>query len=1166
MLNFTSLRRLTRNFTRAAVGLFVTGAFVLSHAQSFYGGLRGTVVDQNGGAVASAKVTLLHEGTAEQRAALTGSSGEFVFSELVPANYSVVIESPGFKKFERRGVTIGTQQQISLDLKLEVGQVTESVQVTAEAPLIESATASQGQVLDNQKLTELPNLGRNPFMLSKLVQNVVPVGNPAYNRMEDQSGSSSISIAGGPVRGNNYLIDGVPITDATNRAIIIPSLESVEEVKIQANTYDAAMARTGGGMFNTLMRSGTNTYHGTAYGHLRRTDWDANSFFNNAAGRNADGTLKAPITDQPNTTWGASFGGKVWIPKLYDGKNKTFFYVGIEHYDDTQSSSSVFATPTALEKLGDFSKTLTQAGSQLAIYDPLNTVNGVRQPFSGNQIPASRLNAVGLALAANFQPGQTAPRYFGDNNLNAPGSLPCRAVQYTGKIDEDIASWWRVSASYLRYFSLEPGNTEFPTVSSPNQWRLQRRVDTTQLNSIITVNPTTVVALRYGFNRFPNYSYNVAQGFNLGTLGFPQSLVNQVPRSLSQFPYITMSNVYTLGVNDNNSFYVHASRNFSATVSKYAGRHSLKAGFDYRRIKAAGNDANNAGGDYTFNGIFSKSVPTSAGSGGSDLADMLLGYPSAGNIFTSTKLTDYADYYGIYIQDDFRLSSKLTLNLGLRWERELGLQEISNGMVVNFDGTAVNPLAAGVTGISPKGAVQYAGTNGKTTVGNPISNKWGPRFGLAYSLDSKTVIRAGYGIFWAPQFAIGSPIATVGYNQTTQYIATTDNFVTPANSLSNPFPSGILQPVGSSLGASTGLSQTFSLVDPAAKSPYVQQYSVDVQRELPGGIATEIGFVGSKSSHLTTGTANINMNALDPSLLSMGSALTQSVANPFFGKVSGGVIGTANVQRSQLLLPYPAYGVINKLFADANKAKYYSFVFKAQKRFSKGLTFLSTLTWSRNWDASGGGPANTLNAGNKAPQNPYDMASEYSFSNIDTPFRWSTAVTYELPFGKGKQWLSSGRAMNYIAGGWVINTVSVFQTGFPLQISQSTNFNSSFGYAIQRPNATGVSPVTSGSLEDRLNSYINPAAFSNAPQFTFGNLARTIGMRGPGQVNWDMSVFKNFTIRETLKAQFRCEALNALNTPLFYGPNVSFGSSSFGKITTQANFSRQLQLALRFSF
>ena len=1154
-----SIRKFLYISVRAAALLLTLSAIGPLEAQSYYGGLRGAVLDQNGGAVPNARVTLINEGTSAARTVLASGSGEFVFNEVVPATYTLAGESPGFKKFERTGIVIGTQAQVSMNVTLELGQVTESVQVTEQVPLVESANASQGQVLDNQKLTELPNLGRNPFMLSKLVQNVMPVGNPAFNRMQDQSGSSQISIAGGPVRGNNYLIDGVPITDANNRAIIIPSLEAVQDVKVQANTYDAEMARTGGGMFNTLMRSGVNSYHGSAYGHLRRTSWDANSFFNNAGG--------VPITDQPNDTWGASFGGRIWIPKLYDGKNKTFFYLAAEHYDDTQSSSSIFSTPATAEKVGDFSRSFNKDGSLRIIYDPLNVAGAARQPFPGNALPLSRLNPVGLAIASNFQPQTSSPRYLGDSDLTAPGRLPSRAVQYTGKIDEDFAGWWRASVSYLRYYSLEPGNTEFPTLSSPNQSRLLRRVDATQLNNLFTINPTTVLAVRYGFNRFPNYSYAVSQGFDLSTLKFPASLVNQVPRSLAQFPYISMSNFYAMGLNDSNSFYVHASNNVSTSLSKFVGRHSLKIGFDYRRIKTAGNDANNAAGDYTFNGIFTRSSSLSSGTGGADLADMLLGYPSAGNIYTSTKLTQFANYYGAYIQDDFRLSSKLTLNIGLRWEHENGLQEENNGILVGFDGTAANPLAANVTGISPKGVVQYAGTNGKTQVGDPYANKWGPRFGFAYQLDSKTVLRGGYGIFWAPQFALGSPIATVGFNQATSYVATTDSFNTPENSLSNPFPGGILQPAGMNAGLATGNGQaSISLVDPNARSPYIQQYSFDIQREIPFGIATEIGYVGSKSSHLTLGTPNLNINALNPALLSLGSALTGSVPNPFFGHGGTGVIGAASVQASQLLLPYPTFGAINLLYSDNNKASYNSLVMKAQKNMTKGLTFLSTFTWSRNRDESSGGAANNLNAGNKAPQNPYNMAAEYAFANIDSPLRWSASVSYELPFGKGKAFMNGGGWKNYMVGGWVVNTVSIFQTGFPLQITQDTNFNSVFGYASQRPNATGVSSVTSGSLEDRLNNYINPAAFSNAARGAFGNLSRTIDMRGPGQANWDMSLFKNFVIKETVKAQFRLEALNTLNTPLFYGPNVSFGNGSFGKITSQANFSRQLELALRFAF
>ena len=414
-------------------------------AQSFLGAIRGTVSDSQHAAMAEVKISLANANTGETRSSLTNATGGYDFSSLAPATYILTAEHPGFKKFERNNLVVATQENLTVDMILEVGSVSDSVLVTSEVPLIEASTASQGQVLDNQKLTDLPNLGRNPFMLSKIAANVIPVGNPAYNRMEDQSGSSSISISGGPVRGNNYLLDGVPITDATNRAIIIPSLEAVQEVKIQANTYDAEMARTGGGMFNTLMKSGTNLFHGSAYGHLRRTDWDANNFFNNAGG--------IPIANQPNTTWGASFGGPVWIPKIYNGKNRTFFWIAEEHYDDTQSNSGVFATPTLLERKGDFSQ------SSVTIYDPLAPLqaNGSRSPFAGNIIPTSRLNPVGLNVAATYQLPQTAPSKYGANDLSATTTLPARANQMTGRLDQEITSWWHMSLSYLRYFSLGAG-------------------------------------------------------------------------------------------------------------------------------------------------------------------------------------------------------------------------------------------------------------------------------------------------------------------------------------------------------------------------------------------------------------------------------------------------------------------------------------------------------------------------------------------------------------------------------------------------------------------------------------------------------------------------------------------------------------------------------------
>ena len=633
------------------------------------------------------------------------------------------------------------------------------------------------------------------------------------------------------------------------------------------------------------------------------------------------------------------------------------------------------------------------------------------------------------------------------------------------------------------------------------------------------------------------------------------------------FPNVTMTSQYSLGTN-NNFYYVHHSKNFSSGLSKYQSRHNLKGGFDYRRIHDDGNDFANSAGAFTFNGVFTRSTPLTAVSGtGADLADMLLGAPSAGTGYIPTKLYEYADYYGAYFQDDIRITKSLTVNVGMRWEREYGLQEKNNSMVVGFNTQTVNPLAANVTGILPKGVIEFAGVNGNSIhVMNPNMNKLAPRIGLAWQVAPKTTIRGGYGMYWAPQFAIGTPYNPPGYTATSTYVASNNGNATPAGSLTNPFPAGLARPTGSTLGDLTGIGQSLSIIDPNARSPRVQQYSIDVQRELPFGIAMEVAYVGSRSTHLTQATANININALNPALLSQGSSLTASVANPFYNKGGAGVIGAATVSQVQLLLPYPTFSAINLQFNDSSHARYDSLVAKAQKRMSMGLTMLSTLTWSRNHDASSGGAGNFLNAGNNGPQNPYDMASEYSLANVDTPLRWSTGFTFELPFGKGKKFLTNSKALDYAVGGWSANAISVYQSGFPLQIAQSTNNNSVFGYASQRPNATGVTPATSGSLESRLSNYINPAAFTTAPQGAFGNVARTLNMRGPGQANWDLSIFKSISITEKFKAQFRAEALNAFNTPMFAAPNTSFGSSSFGRITSQVNFSRMMQLGMRFFF
>lgn len=1121
-------------------------------SQSYQGGLRGMVMDGGGAIIGTAKVTLTNEASGVPRSTLSNASGEYVFNSLEPATYLLMVETPGFKKFEKRNVVVGTQQFLTIDAKMELGAVTESIMVTEEVPLIESANASTGQVIDRQKLVDLPNLGRNPFMMSKIAQNVIPAGNPNFNRMQDQSGSSQISIAGGPVRGNNYLLDGVPITDAVNRAVIIPTIESVQEVKVQANTYDAEMGRTGGGVFNTYLKSGGNRLNGSGFGYIRQTDWMANTYFNNRNGK--------PIVDQPFKNYGGSIGGPISIPKLYDGRNRSFFFIGAEAYRQISSVSNEFAVPTLAEIGGNFS---LRAKSPI-LYDPTSTrlANGVfvRDAFPGNSIPSSRISAVGANIAKTY-PLPTKDTAFGVNNIAVSTAQYDRADQLTGKFDQTIKSWWRLNASYLHYGSREPGENWFGTVSSPAAWLLGRKVDASQINNTLTLGATAVLNIRYGFNRFPNNNYQRSSGFNPATLGFSPSYVSAQQRTT--FPDIAMQTFSGLGVN-NNDFTVYSSKNFMVSASKFLGRHSFKAGYDYRRLHITGIAFGDNSGLFTFTDTFTRASASQATAGtGSDLASLLLGFPDTVGTDVGSKLNQYVDYNAFYVHDDFRVTSKLTLNLGLRYEYETGLKAQDNALLVGFDPAASYSITAG----APKsaGAVMYAGTNGyNTQTGNLNKNKLSPRIGVVYQLNAKTTVRGGYGLFWAPiPYSLQTPI---GYTQTNAVPGSLDGNNTPALTLANLYPSGLLKPAGNSLGYLAGVGSSVTVIDQHHRAPFVHQYSFDVQRELPWGIGLVAGYVGTYSGNMILGMGSININQLPTSELSRGvTALTALVNNPFYRAGGPGIIGASRISLSQSLRPYPQFQNVNLNFTDSNTARYDSLVIKAQKRLSQGLSFVSTWTWSKNQDGSFAGPGNNLNTGGGL-QNSYNPQGEYGLAIVNSPHRLSNGVTYELPFGKNKLFGTSSKTLDRVAGGWSLNFISILQTGFPLAIRQNSNNNSIIGGLNQRPNATGISPEASSSFADRLDGWINPAAFSQAPALTFGNVSRTIGMRTPGQVNWDTSLFKTLTIMEHYKIQFRLEALNTMNTPLFRSPETRVGNSNFGKITSQANFPRMLQMGLRFFF
>jgi hypothetical protein len=1128
-------------------------------AQSYQGSLRGRVADASQSPLPGANVRLTDELTGVTRSTLTNDAGEYAFNFLTPSRYRLEATAPGFRPAEKRGVIIETQSAVRLDLSLSVGELEQRIEVAGQVALVETSQASQGQVVEQQRLIDLPNQGRNVYiMAARLTPNVMSVANPRFLRMLDQTGASRISIAGGPILTNNFLLDGVPITDSTNRVSLIPSIEAVQETKIQYNTYDAEIGRTGGGIFNTVLRSGSNLYHGSAFGYLRETALFANDFFRNRAGQ------ERPQT--PYRNWGGSFGGPAWFPRLYNGRNRTFFWLAQESFRQKENFTNSFAVPTEAERAGDFSLSRNRVGQLQTIFDPLTSrVNAdgavIRQAFPNNILPASRIDPVGRAVAAYFPKSATTPRYFGDLNLVDSSVVTNQGDQYIGKVDHDLFRWFRLSLSAAHYQSEEPGPYHFSTLVSPGQNVLLRYVDATQFNATLTPSATTVVNLRYGYNRFPNERVNVSEGFDPAQLGFAAAFTRDIQNR--RFPRFGMQQMTGLGSNTGQVQFFN-SKNALANVARVAGRHNYKAGFAYRKVNVDFAFTGNSSGTFNFTNAFTRRDPRVADNDtGADLAALLLGYPASGSADTTTKLFEFIHYYAGYVHDDWRVSSRLTLNLGLRYEYETGLAERENRFIVGFDRQARNPIGA-AAGVDTRGVLLYAGEGGNPTACcSPSKTNFSPRVGAAYSFNPSTVLRGGYGIFFAPPLHEG--FNTLGYNRSTPLVGSFDGDLTPAARLQNPFPNGLLKPVGNSEGPLSGVGQNIQFLDQETGSLRVQQFSLDIQRELPGNLAVMLGYVGSRSSRVHVGMGAININQLEPRHLPLGAQLLQQVDNPFFGKGGTGVIAAPRVTRAQLLRPFPQFGAVNLLMSDDNTAKYDSLVLRAQKRFSGNASFITTYTWSKNMDGSFGA-SNQIASQPGGLQNAYDRKAEYGLSTADVTHRFTSGVSLALPFGRGQRWLNGSRLLDLAVGGWQGHVVTVIQSGFPLAVVQAVNLNAAIGASLQRPNATGQSPKTPGSVQERLDRYLNPAAFTTAAQFTFGNTSRLLNVRGPGLHNWDLALFKSFTLYERLALQFRAEALNAFNTPQFNRPNNAFGNPNFGAITNQLNFPRFVQFGARLYF
>jgi len=1197
-----------------ALGALLAAAAVPARAQQFTGGVRGAVKDANG-VIPGATVTLTNDATNASREVVTNEVGQYNFPAVPPGTYTLAAQITGYKKYQSRGLVVGTQQFLTVDVTLEVGALEESITVTGQTPLIDTSTASTGSVLDRQALETLPAPGRNVFLIGVTVPTVMPNGDPQFNRQQDQSNASLISIGGGGIRANNYLVDGVPVTELRGRAVANPTIEALDDVKVQVHTYDAEMGRIGGGVFNVTARSGTNDFHGSGFYQTRPVWGQAQNYFADKAGVTKE---ENGLSDAYYRLYGGGLGGPIV-------KNRTFFWFATEGYRSGTTRNENEIWPTANQRNGDFSHTSVD-GAPVQLFNPWcrgGAVNA-RCPatgtgslatgglFTGGIIPLNHpaVSQVGLNIL-KIWPTQTingpmAQNEDGNTNANATAFVVDRAQMYTIKAEHKFTDKSSLSGFYLYNRTDEPGSTIMQPdklfMADQDQWfgPLRRRPHVLVFNNTNVLNDTTVMTLRYGFSTWQDSCDAQPFSAGLSSLGFSPNYVNALgPGGSTTFPSLTFQQTESVGGWGPLPVRWKGPYAINGAVTKLKGNHSVKVGADLRRLGVALATEYQLSGNFNFDPAFT----SRNGVGGNEIASLLLGLPTSGTApFNNGQGEWYTKYWGAYLQDDWRVNSKFTLNYGLRLEHEDGLREINNQQVVGFDYNATNPIDALVpktgllAGKTLKGGLIFAGVNGANDyVGNPRAIKPAPRVGVTYAIDTRTVFRSGYGLYWAPWNypAAGSGYVATGFSRTTSVTQSAADSEVPKTTFDNPFPSGLQAPIGSSLGLLTNVGGQVDFIDQNKADPKVQQYSADVQRQLPGDIALTVGYVGSTSRDIGYGgttDALININQIDPAvaraLFPLGAGwdpakLRESIPNPFFGIAQAGELGTTpTIPRGQLLRPYPEFGdIFMHQYTAGSKRQYNAFELQLDKRAAGGSHWWGgrfSYTYSVMKDNQFG-ESSVYGRRVAAPQNVYDLASEYGLSNFDSPHRIVLAPIAILPGPANRK-----SAMYALLGGWTASAVVEFVSGPPLnavmtQSASDTNLGLMGGIGErQYPNLVG-DPNTSGGDADRAASadhpdarWFNASAYANPGPGQFGSSPRTNGdARWQFRKNADLVMAKDVRFAGSQMGEIRFEILNITNTPKFgnYGSSVNqVNQSAFGRVDIQAGFMRIWQLGFRYRF
>jgi hypothetical protein len=1168
------------------LSLFVLCALALNLlGQTFYGSIVGTVTDASSSTIAGATVALTNASTSERHTAETAADGGYRFVNLVPGSYSIAVEKVGFKRTTRDGITIDVAAVARLDLAMQLGDVTQSVVVEATAPLLQTENASLSQVVSARSVEELPLNGRNVLNLVSLAPGVVPQGSSDGNLTgKNVFAAGNYQIGGGTANQGASYYDGVPVNITYgNITALVPSQDSVSEFRVQTSNNTAEYGRYTGGVINLASKAGSNQFHGSAYEFLRNKQLNAANFFANKAGAG-----KAAFVQNQ---FGADTGGPII-------KDKTFFFFGYEGYRARQGNLFSETVPTQGELKGDFSGYLNASGAQIPIYDPLTqcgqysnaacgSATAQRSPFPGNIIPASRFNPVAQKFLAfpEYALPNTAGQAF-TNNLNYASNAATGGDndQINVRGDHQLSDKQRILARYTRWRSNNlPVNVYGNSLLSGDPYSPEAFVTTNAaLADTYVFSPTMVFDIRAGFLRW-NYARTPGTlGLDESTLGLP-SYYQQVPTLNGLTPSTTWPSIGVTSPTYNaigTGLLLGRDDTYTLTpsVTWIKGHHTFKFGSELRKNELNYFQNNSPGGVFSFDNLFTSQNALSSGATGNGLASLELGLPATATLQTSLFTFATLHYESFFGADTWQLNNKLTVTLGLRWEIPGVYIERFNRQAT-FNPSEPNPALANikVNGQPLLGSFDLVNTPNHPQSGlNPEQYKlFAPRVGIAYRLTDKTVIRTGGGIFYIPstlQFPQGPYSNPLDYFVNNS-ITTINSEVTPLNTLSNPYPNGFQPAPGRNpnyqaalLGGALSGHGDLQF----EKYGYTYQWNFTVQHQFAGDLSLEAGYAGLRGLHLPQG--GLNLDQINPTYLSMGSQLKNLVPNPFYGTVQFGTLSQPTVQLGQLLLPYPQYTSLSDPGGYVGDSTYHSLQVKAEKRFKAGGTLLASYTFSKilanvetltSW-------LETQAGGVSGVQNIYNFAAEKSLSNFDSRQRLVVSYVYDLPFGKGKQFLNGVHGFaGRIVSGWGLNGVTTFQAGFPLGLTASPN-TTGLNTGL-RPNvASGCNKITSGSDQARIGQWFNTSCFSVPAAYTFGNESRTDPViRGPGIANYDLALFKRTAITERFNLEFRAEAFNLFNRVWFGPPNTvatTAANNTFGQITTQLNQPRLLQLALRLRF